>query len=153
MIKTNRVDSTEYTMTDEYEVIVRAARAVPPSVMSAVLFGGDRLACVDFAVIAHAKGQLVGLTTFASHIPTLVGIWVHPEYRVKRESERIAQTMLFIVTEWAKSYGLFPMRVDAITMLGKKFFANRSPGLLDVHTCTIPFALPESGESPEEFTV
>lgn len=53
-----------------------------------MLFTGDRLSCIDYAVVIADQGKLVGLATIAPegegggvNKPTIVGFFIMPEYR------------------------------------------------------------------------
>lgn len=62
---------------------------IPFSVVSAILFGGDRLSCCDEAVVMREdeSGELVGIATIAfrgescSGGPEIVGLYILPQHR------------------------------------------------------------------------
>ena len=159
-----------YMITNDSNTIARAAAAVPVSPLSVVLFGGDRLACVDVAAIAYARGRLVGLATLASRgeefsgMPTLVGIWVHPAARYNRgghvvkkapaaAAEYVASHLLSMIVEYANEHTLLPLQVDPVTREGHRFFArvDYPPNTLNISSQPFLSALPESAEIPGEF--
>lgn len=58
----------------------------PLNVAGAVLFGGDRRACCDEAIISCDANRQIGIATISptgesGEGPAIVGLWVHPDYR------------------------------------------------------------------------
>lgn len=66
----------------------------------AILFGGDRLSCCDEGIVMNDNGKLIGLATIApegeenSGQPTIVGLYVLPEYRQKGFGAQILKRTL-----------------------------------------------------------
>lgn len=92
----------------------------------ATLFAGDRMSCVDEAVIAEEGGQIIGIATVAhkgeqmSGKPTFVGLYVIPEFR----SQGIGRSLVKATIEHCREQGLVPLWVDAISTASKKLFES-----------------------------
>jgi GNAT superfamily N-acetyltransferase len=61
---------------------------LPMTAMKAILFGGDRLAVADEAVVLRVDGEKVGIATLApkgegTGNPTIVGVWIRRDHRRK----------------------------------------------------------------------
>lgn len=83
----------------------------------AILFGGDRLSCCDEVFVALEGEELLGAVTLApkgeqmSGQPTIVALWVHPEWR----RQGIARALLVRAIERMAERDLTPVRIDALS--------------------------------------
>lgn len=90
---------------------------IPHGFLQAILFGGDRLSCVDEAVAIENNDTVVGIATIApegeqmSGEPTIVGLYVRPEHRGKGAG----MALLLAAIDRCRERGLVPVRVDALT--------------------------------------
>lgn len=82
-----------------------------------ILLGGDRIACCDEGVIMQEGDSLVGVATIApygeenSGQPTIVGLYVVPEYRSKGYGKQILQKAI----ERCLERGFEKIRMDVMS--------------------------------------
>lgn len=92
----------------------------------AILLGGDRWACCEYAVVAEQDGEIVGIATMApegemqSGEPTIVGLYVQPEFR----RLGIGTKLLELAIRELDNLGLSPIRVDVMSTGAKKSIAK-----------------------------
>jgi GNAT superfamily N-acetyltransferase len=100
--------------------LVEAATSLPITPMVAILFGGDRLACADWGVLARVEDTVVGLASVAdrgemnSGTPTLIGVLVLPGWR----RLGIGSALLRAVVAVAGQRQLLPLLYEALTPSG-----------------------------------
>lgn len=79
-------DNVTYSLTNTPK---EAGESVPDSMIfwKAILFGGDRIACCDEAILVVINSVIIGAATIApkgescEDGPEIVGVFVRPEYR------------------------------------------------------------------------
>jgi GNAT superfamily N-acetyltransferase len=103
-----------------------------------ILFVGDRFHCCDEGVGVFAEGELVGIATIApegeqgSGEPTIVGLYVVPEYRRRG----IGTELMRAAVERCRERGFARVRVDVMSTGAKKAVARLPEALrevLDIH--------------------
>ena len=98
----------------------------PVNATTALLFGGDRLWCIDWAVVAILDGVHIGLATVAeqgeeqSGIPTLVGLAVRGDYRRMGVGTQLVEA---VIGE-AERRELCPLLVEPVTVSGERFIRS-----------------------------
>lgn len=92
----------------------------------AVLFGGDRAACLDHTLVHRDDGVIWGLASIALRgemgegEPTLVGLWVDRGCR----REGIARALVAEAARRCPEWGVDRLRVDAISIEAVRLFES-----------------------------
>jgi GNAT superfamily N-acetyltransferase len=87
-----------------------------------IFFGGDRLSCVDEAVVIKHEGQIVSLASIApegewgSGEPTIVGLYTMPDYRLRG----LGATVMEAAVRRCQARGLTPVSVAILSQEVKK---------------------------------
>lgn len=90
---------------------------LPRNPLTGILFGGDRYACIEWAAVVFDEEKLIGITTVApqgeqnSGIPTIVGVYVLPEYQRRGYGKSMLQRAIQVCVE----RNLVPLHVDALS--------------------------------------
>lgn len=81
-----------------------------------ILFGGDRLLCVDEFVVVEIDNEIIGLATIAQTgeskdgKPTVVAMYVEPKYR----NQKIGYKLLEETINYMIEVGLTPIHMDVL---------------------------------------
>lgn len=108
---------------------VRNMFAGQTSAIQGLLFAGDRISCCDEAIALKRGNQVIGMATIApkgedlSGTPTVVGIFVQPEYRQKGFGTMIFQKTL----ERCFERGFSKIRIDVLSKQVMKMINKLPP--------------------------
>jgi len=109
-----------------------------PNMAIGILLAGDRLSCCDEGVIMQERENLIGVATIApkgeqmSGQPTIVALYVAPEYRSKGYGSRILQKAV----ERCLERGFENIRMDVMSSNATKIIKKMPEEIqekLDVH--------------------
>jgi len=109
-----------------------------PNITIGLLLSGDRLFCCDEGVIAEQESKLIGVATIApkgegmSGQPTIVGLYVVPEYRGRGIGSRILQRAV----ERCIERGFNKIRMDVMSSKAMKIIEKLPDELknkIDIH--------------------
>jgi len=109
-----------------------------PDIAIGLLLSGDRLSCCDEGVIAEQESRLIGVATIApegeemSGQPTIVGLYVVPEYRGRGIGSQILQRAV----ERCIERGFNKIRMDVMSSNAMKIIKKLPDELknkIDVH--------------------
>jgi ribosomal protein S18 acetylase RimI-like enzyme len=109
-----------------------------PDFAIGILLSGDRMSCCDEGVIMQEKENLIGVATIApngeeqSGQPTIVGLYVSPEYRNKGYGSQILQKAI----ERCLERGFEDVRMDVMSSNVTKIIQKLPKEIqdkLDVH--------------------
>lgn len=109
-----------------------------PNMAIGILLAGDRMSCCDEGVIMQEKENLIGVATIApeeeeqSGQPTIVGLYVAPEYRSKGYGSQILQKAI----ERCLERGFENIRMDVMSSNATKIIKKLPKEIqekLDVH--------------------
>lgn len=108
------------------------------------LFGGDRLSCIDEAVVLEEDGQVVGLATIAPRgefgaggQPAIVGVYVRHLFRGSGYGKKI---MIATIKRMLERGLEPPYRADAVSTPGRQICEGLPPEYrekLDIHDFTM----------------
>ena len=105
---------------DMKQLVSWTNRHVPPGMIKAILFVGDRILCCDEAMGLDVDGEVVGVATIAplgeenSGQPDIVGLYVRPKFRRQGYSLQLLESALARCEE----RGL-PLPVKVVVLSGR----------------------------------
>jgi GNAT superfamily N-acetyltransferase len=109
-----------------------------PNMAISLLLSGDRISCCDEGVIMQEKERVIGVATIApngeeqSNQPTVVGLYVIPEYRSKNYGSQILQKAI----ERCLERGFENIRMDVMSSNAMKIIQKLPKEMqakLDIH--------------------
>lgn len=101
------------------------------SIINAILFGGDRLSCVDEILAAYEDEKFIGVVTISPEgemrdgNPAIVALFVRKEHRMKGNGTKLLECAIRRMIE----RGLIPVRVDVLSKGAKRVIEKLSEDL------------------------